>query len=153
MNGDDWQRQNDNNFTDARLFAGRMSDTAKYVWLGAFGLLFAARTAAAGSAHSFYARNQWLLFAAACLGAVAFLADLVKNYAGFRFALRLNAWISNSLAADPEMTGVMGRPAAYDALIAAAFAPRLSKICLTASVGSAVLAALFIAIAFIPRQA
>ncbi|MGH7066973.1 MAG: hypothetical protein ACREFO_11035 [Acetobacteraceae bacterium] len=152
MPAPDWQKLTDANFADARSFAQRLSDAAKYAWVGAFALLYAAMLADSGALKTFYMHWKWVLLAAAVLGAISFVCDLAKNVVGLRFAARLDSWIRTELAEDPARPAGQQRMndyAAYNNLIAGACAPAVSDACLWLSVLAAGASAILIALAFL----
>jgi hypothetical protein len=141
------QKLVDAGFADARTFAGRLSDTAKYIWVGSFGLFFAALSAGQPPLKDFYDGNRAILLVAALLGAGAFLADALKNYCGFRFANELIGFASNADATDPRPTdaAIIG---AINAKIAASPLARANRLLLGLSLICAALSALLILVAF-----
>lgn len=140
MSDPDWQKLLDSQAADARTFAGRLSDAAKYVWLGSFGLLYAAMIAEKGALARLYAHDRIALLAAAGLGAVAFIADLGKNFVGLLWAAELGGWIKNNFK-----TGDFD---AYNAYVGTSRKPRLNRACLFVSVTTAGLAAIIVALVF-----
>ena len=92
----DWQKILDNQFADERAFAGKMSDSAKFVWVGTLGLFYSAMLADKGPLADFFrAYRGWLWFAAE-LGAAAFLFDTVKNWAGRQLSYSNQQWLRNN---------------------------------------------------------
>ncbi|MGD0639752.1 MAG: hypothetical protein ABSC22_03300 [Roseiarcus sp.] len=89
----DWQKILDNQSADERAFAGRMSDSARFVWVGTLGLFYSAMLTASGPlADFFHDYRGWLLLAAE-LGAAAFVFDMIKNWAGREQSHVMQEWL------------------------------------------------------------
>ncbi|MDD2875780.1 MAG: hypothetical protein PHZ23_00970 [Acidiphilium sp.] len=146
MAGPDRQKLIDDHFTDARMFAGRLSDAAKYVWLGTFGLLYTAMMADKGSLHLFYETYKAALFGSALLGAIAFMTDLTKNFIGFQLALDARRFLNTREAINA--TDQTLNIDAYNGFLRTSHAPSLSFILLIVSVTAAMLAAGAVAVIF-----
>ncbi len=149
------QKNVDSNFADARTFAGRMSDTAKYIWVGSFGLFYTAMMADKPPLSDFYHLNRHKLLIAAVLGVLAFLCDALKNYRGFAFAKDLYQFLLAQVAARPQVTdeGAARNQdnaiiALYNQRIAASNEPKISNKLLIASQLCAAASALMILWAF-----
>jgi hypothetical protein len=140
------QKQVDGNFADQRAFAGRPSDTAKYIWVGSFGLFYTALMADKSPLKDFYDANRTILLFAALAGAAAFLADALKSYWGFHFARELIEFLlAASEKRDADEASVIQR---YNAKINASLVPRRSRFLLGLSLFCAALSAFLILVAF-----
>jgi len=92
----DWQKIIDGQFADERAFAGKMSDSAKFVWVGTLGLFYSAMLADKGPLADFFHAYRGWLWIAAELGALAFLFDTVKNWAGRQLSYSNQQWLRDN---------------------------------------------------------
>jgi len=92
----DWQKILDGQFADERAFAGKMSDSAKFVWVGTLGLFYSAMLADKGPLADFFHAFRGWLWLAAELGAAAFLFDTVKNWAGRQLSYSNQQWLRDN---------------------------------------------------------
>jgi hypothetical protein len=85
-------------FENIKIFANKISELCKLIWIGSLATYFAALTTGRESpGAAFYSSGRYLLLAAAICGTGAFVCEYIQNLCGYKHASQFTDWIENQM--------------------------------------------------------
>jgi hypothetical protein len=83
-------------------FSSLLSTSCKYAWAGSLGIFFSTIVAANSDTLKIFSHVFYFLWAAAFLGAIAFIFEILQYIFGYWHARELTSWLSKQRTVDRD---------------------------------------------------